>query len=33
MLENDANVDYKKLYFEVKEKYDELLRYIHELTE
>ena len=30
---DDKNVDYKKLYFEVKEKYDELLRYIHELTE
>jgi len=33
MPENGEGVDYKKLYFEVKEKYDELLRYIHELTE
>lgn len=32
-LEDDKNVDYKKLYFEVKEKYDELLNYIHELTD
>jgi hypothetical protein len=30
---DDKNVDYKKLYFEVKEKYDELLNYIHELTD
>lgn len=30
---DDKNVDYKKLYFEVKEKYDELLSYIHELTD
>lgn len=30
---DDKNVDYKKLYLEVKEKYDELLKYIHELTD
>ena len=30
---DDKNVDYKKLYFEVKAKYDELLKYIHELTD
>ncbi|MGB3340464.1 MAG: hypothetical protein WBB37_03170 [bacterium] len=32
-MKDDKNVDYKKLYFEVKEKYDELLNYIHELTD
>jgi CheY-like chemotaxis protein len=31
--ENDKDVDYKKLYLEVKAKYDELLKYIHELTD
>jgi hypothetical protein len=30
---DDKNADYKKLYFEVKEKYEELLSYIHELTD